>query len=58
LGTNDSDLVEHTKRDKFWADGGDHTSGKGVNMLGKLLMKLRKEIRKEEAEKNKEASIK
>ena len=35
-------LVEHTRGDKYWADGGDGGSGeKGKNMLGKLLVKLR-----------------
>lgn len=31
-------LVEHTVRDKFWADGGDGGTGKkGLNVLGKIL---------------------
>jgi ribA/ribD-fused uncharacterized protein len=42
LSTGDSILVEHTKNDKYWADGGD---GSGLNMLGKLLMKVRDELR-------------
>jgi hypothetical protein len=41
LATGDSILVEHTKNDKYWGDGGD---GKGKNMLGKLLMELREEL--------------
>lgn len=41
LATNDSYLVEHTHKDKYWGDGGD---GKGFNMLGKLLMKVRGEL--------------
>jgi ribA/ribD-fused uncharacterized protein len=31
-------IVEHTKDDDFWGDGGD---GSGKNMLGKILMKIR-----------------
>lgn len=36
--TKDQELVEDNKFDKFWANG---RSGKGANMLGKLLMNLR-----------------
>jgi predicted NAD-dependent protein-ADP-ribosyltransferase YbiA (DUF1768 family) len=32
-------LIEHTVKDKYWADGG---NGTGKNRLGFLLMKLRK----------------
>jgi N-glycosidase YbiA len=42
LGTDEAILVEHTKNDFYWADGGD---GSGKNMLGVLLMKLREELR-------------
>lgn len=42
LGTNDAELVEHTANDRYWADGGD---GTGANMLGKLLMQVREELR-------------
>lgn len=42
LGTGDRKIVEHTDRDKYWADGGG--GGKGKNRLGELLMKVRKEI--------------
>ena len=38
LDTGDSELIEHTKNDSYWGDGG---NGKGKNMLGLLLMKLR-----------------
>ena len=31
LTTGDSTLVEHTKNDAYWGDGGD---GSGTNMLG------------------------
>jgi len=34
--------VEHTDNDSYWADGGD---GSGRNMLGVLLMSVRKELR-------------
>lgn len=38
LETHPSELIEHTFKDKYWADGG---NGTGKNRLGKLLMKLR-----------------
>eukprot|EP01085_Mycamoeba_gemmipara_P005010 Mycagemm_TRINITY_DN10143_c0_g3::TRINITY_DN10143_c0_g3_i2::g.5010::m.5010 type:complete len:311 gc:universal TRINITY_DN10143_c0_g3_i2:957-25(-) len=41
LRTGDAVLVEHTKNDSYWADGG---NGKGKNMLGVLLMRVRKEL--------------
>lgn len=44
LGTGDAILVEHTKNDFYWADGGD---GSGKNMLGILLMQVREELRDE-----------
>lgn len=42
LSTEDALLVEHTKRDSYWGDGGD---GSGQNMLGKILMRVREELR-------------
>jgi N-glycosidase YbiA len=42
LGTGNSTLVEHTKNDSFWGDGG--REGNGQNMLGRLLMELRTEL--------------
>lgn len=42
MSTGDADLVEHTKNDRYWADGGD---GTGTNRLGRLLMELREELR-------------
>ena len=36
--TGQATLVEHTKNDAYWGDGGD---GTGQNMLGKILMELR-----------------
>ena len=42
LDTGGRTLVEHTSRDRYWADGGD---GSGRNRLGELLMRLRAELR-------------
>lgn len=41
LNTHPRPLVEHTERDKYWADGGD---GSGLNRLGQLLMEVRLEL--------------
>lgn len=41
-GTDNALLVEHTHKDRYWADGGD---GTGKNMLGKLLMRVRDELK-------------
>jgi ribA/ribD-fused uncharacterized protein len=41
LSTGDAELVEHTKNDRYWGDGGD---GSGQNRLGQLLMELRSEL--------------
>ncbi len=43
LQTGDAELIEHTRNDGYWADGGD---GSGKNRLGELLMELRAELRK------------
>lgn len=43
LSTGDSELVEHTANDNYWADGGD---GSGQNWLGKLLMELREKLQR------------
>lgn len=40
LSTGDKILVEHTKNDKYWGDGGD---GTGLNRLGHCLMIIRNE---------------
>ena len=45
LSTGDRQLREHTPRDKFWGDGG--KKGKGKNMLGKLLMAVREELKED-----------
>lgn len=42
LETGDAVLVEHTRNDRYWGDGGD---GSGKNRLGLLLMELREELR-------------
>ncbi len=42
IETGDAELVEHTTNDHYWADGGD---GTGKNMLGKILMEVREELR-------------
>ncbi|MER3435753.1 MAG: Swarming motility protein YbiA [Leptolyngbya sp. ERB_1_1] len=44
LDTGDAVLVEHTRNDTYWGDGGD---GTGRNMLGQLLMEIRKRLRNE-----------
>ncbi len=41
LATGDAKIVEHTANDSYWGDGGD---GKGENMLGQILMKIRAEL--------------
>lgn len=42
LDTGDQTLVEHTKNDRYWGDGGD---GSGQNRLGQILMEIRAELR-------------
>jgi ribA/ribD-fused uncharacterized protein len=42
LGTGDAKLVEHTENDSYWGDGGD---GSGKNMLGRILMEVREQLR-------------
>jgi ribA/ribD-fused uncharacterized protein len=41
VSTQGAQLIEHTKNDRYWADGGD---GTGQNMLGILLEKVRSEL--------------
>lgn len=41
LSTGDAALIEHTRNDNYWGDGGD---GSGQNKLGRLLMQLRSEL--------------
>ena len=42
LETGEKKLIEHTSNDSYWGDGGD---GSGRNMLGKLLMQVRKDLK-------------
>ena len=42
LSTGYAHLVEHTRNDSYWADGGD---GSGLNMLGVILMEVREKLR-------------
>ncbi|XZE36353.1 NADAR family protein [Pirellulaceae bacterium SH501] len=42
INTGDAVLVEHTKNDSYWGDGGD---GTGMNMLGQMLMETRDQLR-------------
>lgn len=42
LATEDSLLIEHTENDDYWGDGGD---GSGKNMLGRILMRVREQLR-------------
>lgn len=44
LHTGDAELIEHTKNDSYWADGG---NGTGKNRLGQLLMELRAQLRQQ-----------
>lgn len=39
--TGDKEMIESATWDRFWGDGG---NGKGQNIMGKLLMQVRKEI--------------
>ncbi len=40
--TAGEELVEHSRHDRYWADGGG--GGRGKNRLGKLLMSVRREL--------------
>ena len=42
LATGDAIIIEHTRNDDYWADGGD---GSGKNKLGLLLMQVREEFK-------------
>jgi ribA/ribD-fused uncharacterized protein len=41
LSTDDAEIIEHTRNDAYWGDGGD---GSGGNMLGRILMEVRSRI--------------
>ncbi|HEY7091967.1 MAG TPA: NADAR family protein [Ktedonobacterales bacterium] len=42
LSTGDALIVEHSRRDGYWGNGGD---GSGANRFGQILMTLRAELR-------------
>jgi hypothetical protein len=44
LSTGDARLIEHTRNDRYWGDGGD---GTGRNRLGALLVELRDKLRRD-----------
>ncbi len=46
LSTGEVHLIEHTRNDRYWGDGGD---GTGKNKLGLILMAIRDELRRETA---------
>jgi N-glycosidase YbiA len=48
LETGEEDIIENTTKDHYWGIG---SSGTGLNMLGKLLVELRSELRAELEEK-------
>jgi len=41
LSTHGAELIEHTRNDRYWGDGGD---GTGANRLGQLLGQVRAEL--------------
>jgi ribA/ribD-fused uncharacterized protein len=43
LSTGHAKIVEHTEIDSHWGDGGD---GSGKNMLGRILMEVREELKR------------
>jgi N-glycosidase YbiA len=46
ISTGDAHLIEHTRNDRYWGDGGD---GTGLNKLGQILIAIRDELRKEKS---------
>jgi N-glycosidase YbiA len=42
LSTGEAPLIEHTANDSYWGDGGD---GSGKNLLGRLLVELREQLK-------------
>ena len=43
ISTGDAKIVEHTANDSYWGNGGD---GSGANHLGRILMRIRDELKK------------
>jgi N-glycosidase YbiA len=41
LSTGDAEIVEHTENDAYWGDAGD---GSGKNMLGRILVEVRRQL--------------
>jgi ribA/ribD-fused uncharacterized protein len=46
LGTGEALIVEHSRSDRYWGDGGD---GSGQKKLGLTLMRVRAELRAAQA---------
>lgn len=46
FSTGEAHLIEHTRNDRYWGDGGD---GTGKNRLGLILMEIRSELRRAES---------
>jgi ribA/ribD-fused uncharacterized protein len=44
LGTGDASIVEHSRWDAYWGDGGD---GTGQNKLGRIFVEVRAELTKD-----------
>ena len=42
LSTGTAEIIEHTRNDAYWGDGGD---GTGRNMLGRILMEVREQLK-------------
>src|SRR5690348_7393095 len=42
LSTGEAEIVEYTENDSYWGDGGD---GGGKNVLGRILMEVREQLR-------------
>jgi hypothetical protein len=45
LGTGDASIVEHSRWDAYWGDGGD---GTGQNKLGRIFVEVRAELTKDD----------
>lgn len=42
ISTGNAKIIEHTTNDAYWGDGG---NGSGKNMLGRILMKVREQLK-------------
>ena len=45
MSTGDAHIAEYTERDRYWGDGEDGEDGRGESKLGKLLMRLRGQLK-------------